>query len=90
MTTHKEWLRRWANRWVEGANAEIQRRWSEIADLRGAVCSATEPEERDWYESLIEEHEDVIDSIRQSHRSWRRRAKRRWDLQMPDLEESSP
>ncbi len=85
MTTHQEWLIHWAERWVRNANAEIQHRQEEIAELQKAISSASTAEEKESYESLIEEYEAEIDSIRQSHRFWQRRAKRRWELTIPDL-----
>jgi hypothetical protein len=87
MTTHQEWLNRWADRWVRDANAEVQRRQAAIAELRQAVAGTADESERDWYESLIEQHQSIIDSIRQSHRQWQRCAKRRRGLDMPELTE---
>ena len=87
MMTHQEWLTSWADRWVKDANAEIQRRDAAIAELRQALTGTVNEAEREWYESLIEEHQRIIGSLRQSHQQWQRRAKRRWDLDMPELSE---
>lgn len=89
MTRYPEWLTRWADRWVQDATAEIRRREEAIDELSKAAKDASDENERDWYESLIEEHKSVTDSIRQCHRQWQRRAKRRWHLNMSDLSDHS-
>ncbi len=85
MTTHNEWLSEWAKRWVLDGTSEIQRRQKEIAGLRRTLADATDDEQRDWIESLIDQHEGIIKNIRLFHHQWQRRAKRRWQVQMPDL-----
>ena len=87
MGTHQEWLTRWADRWVGNAKAEIDRRRGEINELLAALKTAADGDQREWFESLIEQNEGIVESIRLSHRQWQRRAKRRWQLDIPELPE---
>lgn len=83
--THADWLKRWAQRWVDDAKSEIQNHQTVIAELRSSLNSARDDDERDCIDSLIDQHQSIIDTIILSHRQWQRFAKNRWNLAVPDL-----
>jgi hypothetical protein len=85
MQTNREWLERWAERWVRSANVKIAEDLASIADVRNFMATAR-PQDREGVLQLIEDLNVAIESVRLQHHNWRRFAEQRWGIIMPDLD----
>jgi hypothetical protein len=84
--THDEWLKQWAVRYVQSARSWIADHEREIIELRQSEATATTVKDRDNYAKLLTTHEEMIEEIRIQHTSLQQRAKRRWSVDIPDLD----
>src|SRR5579859_1356912 len=80
MGTYDNLLNRWAVRWHNDVTSEIKRHDKSILNLRKSLVSATEEDKKEYLNSLIKYHEDLIGSIRRTHRKWQRLARKKWKV----------
>jgi hypothetical protein len=67
------------------ANEEIERRQRYISEFKKELETFADEENRDFLQSLIDQQEDVIRRIRESHGELKRHAKQRWSVEIGDL-----
>jgi hypothetical protein len=83
--SYVDWRVRWAERVVRMANEEIARRQHYVSEVKKELETFADEENRDFLQSLIDQQEDIIRRIRESHGELKRHAKQRWSVEIGGL-----
>lgn len=80
--TIQEMREEWAKRWIRDADNSIRAHKLAILELQTYLADEAQ---RAFVEELIIEREEAIEDIGDKHLTWKRTAKHKWNLEMPDL-----
>ncbi len=86
MATHKEWQERWAKRFFKDTTAIIEGFRADVAELQEDISNTQDEAEKKSLSELIEYTQTLIDETVTMYRERQALAKRRWAIELPDLD----